>query len=140
MATAINKIVSNFPHPHLDPIVGQPSYETVHQLHLQLNLNAASIHSNLSDGELGVLQVTVLIKVYDTLSTAPFVESATITELNCAHDATTYLFNQYDSTDKALTQQIIGAIDATHLKTLRSKYSGFQNPSTRDILDHLYST
>jgi hypothetical protein len=118
-------------------------------------LNAASIHSNLSDGELGVLQVTVLIKVYDTHSTAPFVvpanpgasasishatESATITELNCAHDATTYLFNQYDSTDKALTQQIIGAIDATHLKTLRSKYSGFQNPSTRDILDHLYST
>jgi hypothetical protein len=61
-------------------------------------------------------------------------------QLNLAHDATIYLFNQYDAADKALKQQIIGAINATYLKTLRSKYVGFQNRSTRDILDHLYST
>jgi hypothetical protein len=66
--------------------------------------------------------------------------SPAIIVLNRAHDAATHLFNQYDSADKALKQQIIGAIDATYLKTLRSKYVGFQNRSTRDILDHLYST
>jgi hypothetical protein len=31
-------------------------------------------------------------------------------------------------------------MDATYLKTLRSKYVGLQNRSTRDILHHLYST
>jgi hypothetical protein len=109
MTTAINKIISNFPNPHLDPIMGQPSYDTVHQLHLQLNSKAASIHSDLGNGQLGLHQLTVSIEVYNTLSTTPFVvpanpgtsasipcaaESTAITKLNRAHDAATYLFNQ----------------------------------------------
>jgi hypothetical protein len=95
-----------------------------------------------------------LIKVYHTLLTTPFFVpanpgssatiphtpiSAAITNLKRTHDTTTYLFNQYNSAGKALKQQIIGAMDATYLKTLRSKYVGFQKRSTCYILNHLYS-
>ena len=155
MTTAIDKIVDNFPHPNISPIVGQPTYETLAQLHLQLNSNAASVHSNLGNGQLGLLQLTVSEAVYNTLSATPFIRptnpgasvtipqgstGAVITELNRAHDAATHLFSQYDAVDKALKQQIVGAVDAMFLRTLRSKYVGYQNSSTRDILDHLYAT
>jgi hypothetical protein len=155
MPTAIDKLVTNFPHPNISPIVGQPTYKTLTQLHTQLNLNAASVHSNLGNGQLGLLQLTVTAAVYNTLSAIPFLAPANpgatvilpphstgpqINELNCQHDAAAALFSKYDATDKALKQQIVGAVDAMFLRTLRSKYVGYQNSSTQDMLDHLYST
>ncbi len=107
VATAIDKLVNNFPHPNLSPIVGQPNYETLAQLHLKLNSNAASIHSNLGNGQLGLLQLTLSADVYNTLSATPFIsptnpgESVTIprgssaseiTELNRSHNKATTLF------------------------------------------------
>mgnify|MGYP002806862359 FL=1 len=155
VATAIDKLVDNFPHPNLPPIVGQPTYETLAQLHLKLNSNAASIHSNLGNGQLGLLQLTLSANVYNTLSAIPFIsptnpgESVTIprnssdseiTELNCSHDKATALFRQYDAADKALKQQIVGAVEDMFLRPLRSKYVGYQNSSTLDFFNHLYAT
>ena len=155
VATAIDKLVDNFPHPNLSPIVGQPNYETLAQLHLKLNWNAASIHSNLGNGQLGLLQLTLSVDVYNTLSATPFISptnpgksvtiprgssASEITELNRSHDKATALFRQYDAADKALKQQIVGAIEDMFLRPLRSKYVGYQNSSTRDFLDHLYAT
>ncbi len=155
MTTPIDKLVANFPHPHIPPIIGQPTYETLAQLHIMLNSNAASVHSNLGNGQLGLLQITVSAAVYNTLSVTPFViplnpgtdanipagsTAPVIIEMNRAHDAAVSLFQQYDNTDKALKQQIVGAVDAMFLRSLRSKYVGYQNSSTRAILDHLYAT
>jgi hypothetical protein len=65
---------------------------------------------------------------------------AEITQLNRSHDKATALFRQYNAADKALKQQIVGAVEAMFLLPLRSKYVGYQNSSTRDFLDHLYAT
>ena len=107
VATAIHKLVNNFPHPNLSPIVGQPNYETLAQLHLKLNSNAASIHSNLGNGQLGLLQLTLSADVYNTLSATPFISptnpgervtiprgssASEITELNRSHNKATTLF------------------------------------------------
>jgi hypothetical protein len=72
-ASDATKITDNFPHKHISPIVGQPSYETIQELHLKLNENAVKVHSNLGNGLLGYLGVTVTPAIYNTLSAEPFV-------------------------------------------------------------------
>jgi hypothetical protein len=60
MATSdVTKITENFPHKTIPPIVGQPAYKAIKELHLKLNENAVKVHSNLGDGLLGYLGVTV---------------------------------------------------------------------------------
>ena len=67
--------MAGFPHPTVDPIVGLPSYETIKDLHVQLNVNAASIFSNLGDGQHGLLRLTVSDAQYNYVSTVPFVQT-----------------------------------------------------------------
>ena len=72
MPPALEKIVESFPYPTVPPIVGQPSYETIAELQLKLNTNAASIHSHRGNGRLGLLFLTVKPAVYNTQSTVVF--------------------------------------------------------------------
>ena len=44
------KIVDGFPFPTIDPIIGTPDYESIADIHLKLNSNAASVQSNLGCG------------------------------------------------------------------------------------------
>ncbi len=60
-------------HKTLPPIVGQPNYEAIKELHLKLNENAVKVHFNLGNGLLGYLGVTVTPAIYNTLSAQPFV-------------------------------------------------------------------
>jgi hypothetical protein len=66
-------ITHDFPHKHISPIVGQPTYQTIHELHLKLKENAIKVHSNLGNGNLGYLGVTIEPAIYNTLSAQPFV-------------------------------------------------------------------
>ena len=49
-ATTAEKIIETFPHPTIIPIIGQPNYESIAEVHLKLNTNAASIHSHRGNG------------------------------------------------------------------------------------------
>ena len=62
MTISIDKIVDGFPHPNIAPIV---------ELNLQLNANAASVQSNLGDGQLGLLALTVSPAVSTLLAPSP---------------------------------------------------------------------
>jgi hypothetical protein len=155
VATAIDKLVDNFLHTDLSPIIGQPTYETLAQLHLKLNSNTVSIHSNLGNGQLGLLQLTLSADVCNTLSATPFIsptnpgESVTIPcnssdpkipELNRSHDKATALFRQYDAANKALKQHIVGAVEDMFLRPPCSTYVGYENSSSLDLFKHLYAT
>jgi hypothetical protein len=72
MPISANKIVDGFPHPTILLILGIPAYKSIAELNLQLNANAASMQSNLGDGQLGLLALTVSPAVYNTLSTVAF--------------------------------------------------------------------
>ena len=117
MLTAIYNIVDGFPFPTIPPIVGTPTYNTIVEVNLKLNSNAASVQSNLGCGTLGLLQLTVSPAVYNTFSSialivpfnpgyVPIIPSnstgAQITELCYAFYTAAALFNEYDRTDKAL--------------------------------------
>ena len=73
MPTALEKNVELFPHPTIPPIVGQPSYETISKLQLNLNTDAASIYSHRGDGRLGTFYLTVKPELYNIKSATPFV-------------------------------------------------------------------
>ena len=66
MPSLIKKIVDRLPFPTIDPILGIPDFESIADIHLKLNLNAASVQSNLGCGTLGVLFLTVLHALYAT--------------------------------------------------------------------------
>mgnify|MGYP006063398315 CR=1 FL=1 len=72
----IEKIVEGFPRPNIHPIIGIPTYEGIAEIHIKLNLNAASVHSELGNGALGLLALTVTPAVYNTLAGVPFVPPA----------------------------------------------------------------
>ena len=117
MPTAINKIVDGFPFPTIPPIVGTPTYNTIAEVNLKLNSNAASFQSNLGCGTLSLLQLTVSPAVYNNFSSTALIVTvnpgsipiipanstgAQITELRYAFDTSSTLFNKYDYTKKAL--------------------------------------
>ena len=109
MPTAIDKIVDGFPFPTIPPIFGTPTYHTISEVNFKLNSNAASVKSNLGCGTLGLLQLTVLPVVYNTLSVTAFVMTinlgsspdipanstgAQITKICYAFDTGAALFNE----------------------------------------------
>ena len=73
MATIAEKIVENFPHKTIQPIVRQPTYETLATLHLMINTNASSVRSNRGNRQLGLIFLTLAGAVYSTLSSTLFV-------------------------------------------------------------------
>ena len=73
MSTTLDKVAELFSYPTVQHFVGQPLYETIAELELKLNTNAASVHSNRGDGNLGLLYLTVKPEVYNTQSRVPFI-------------------------------------------------------------------
>ena len=57
-----------------------------------------------------------------------------------AHAAATCLFQQYDATDRALKQQLLGAVDNMFISALADPHVGYANTTTLQILTHLYAT
>ena len=154
MPSTIDSIVNGFPFPTVHPIIGEPNYESIAALHLQLNANAASVSSHLGNGVLGLLYLTVSPAVYATLSAVPFVPPINpgptpiippgstgpqIANIRATFVEDTDLFKQYSTTDKALKQLLIAAVEEMFIRCLQTKYLGYLNVSTRDILDHLYA-
>ena len=73
MPTTINKIMDGFPFPKIPPIVGTPTYNTIAEVNLKLNSNAASFQSNLGCGNLSLIKLTVSPVIYNTLSSIAFI-------------------------------------------------------------------
>ena len=59
MPFALKKVINSSPHPTIQPIMGQPTYEMLAKVHLKLNTNVASVHSHLGNGQLGILFETI---------------------------------------------------------------------------------
>ena len=76
MPSALYKVIESFPCPTIQPIVGQPTYETLAEVHLRLNTNVASVHSHLGYGQLGLLFLTIAPPIYNTQSNIVFIPPA----------------------------------------------------------------
>jgi hypothetical protein len=154
MPIDVEKVVDGFPHPIIAPITGVPNYESIKARNLQLNANAASVQSNLGDGLLGLLYLTITPAEFNALSATAFIPPKNLgaiptipyaaTDSQFAtllreQKAETNLFKEYIAIDKALTQQVIATVDTMYLKTLRNRITGFATASTLELLTHLYT-
>jgi hypothetical protein len=148
------KITDNFPHKSIPPIVGQPSYETLKELHLKLNENAVKVHSNLGNGLLGYLGVTVTPAIFDTLSDEPFEipdnpgtspafpDDATgpqIANIRQVFKEDFVAFKKYMDVCSAISSIIIEVIDPVYLAALRLPYVGIGTRTPLQLLAHLYT-
>ena len=155
MTSSIDKIMDSFPNPTISPIVGQPGYDTIAEMHLMLNANAASVQSHLGDGALGLLFLTITPAVYNTISAIPFIPPANpgiaptippgstgpqIADIRLQHATAMKLYKQYDATDKALKQLLIGAVNDMFIRSLRNRHIGYANVTTLQLITHLYRT
>ena len=155
MASSTEKIRDSFPFLTVDPILGEPSYESIKALHQKLNTNAASVRSHLGNGRLGLLYLTVTPEVYNTLSevefapppnpgpTVEYPDNATQYQIQAANEAyekAAKLFNEYDACDRALKQLLLGAVDDMFINALCDRHVGYANVTTLDMLTHLYDT
>ena len=138
MSSTVEKLIENIRFPTILPIIGKPNYKTI----AGVNANSASFQSNLGDGQLGLLFLTVSTAVYNTLSVTAFIPlinpgaTAIITAVIIANENRSFtdataLFKQYYSANKSLKQMIIGAVDEMFVRTLQTKYVGYLNVSCR---------
>ncbi len=154
MVTTIDTIVAGFPFPTVLLIVGKPNYESLFELHQQLNANSSSIPSHLGNGQLGLLPLTVTNVVYNTLSAIPFVPPVNpgpapivppgltgpqIADIRFAYKTAAALFSDYVLADKALKQLLLGAVEDMFVRSLHAPYVGYLNVPTRVMLQHLYT-
>jgi hypothetical protein len=149
------KITDNSHHKTIPPIVGQPTYEAIKELHMKLNENVVKVHSNLGNGLLGYLGVTITPAICNTLSAQPFVipsnpgtapvfpDDATgpqIANIRVIFQDRFYAFKKYMDVCNAISALIIEVIDPMYLATLRLPYVGIRTRTPLQILAHLYTS
>ena len=140
MPYTIDNILDSFPFPTISPIVGPPNYETISELHMKLNSNAASVQSNLGDGKIGLLYITVSTNVYTTLSVTTLVvplnpgsepiipngsTSPAIADIRYDLQLANDIFTDYNRTDKALLQILLASVDKLYIRSFRHHYIGY---------------
>jgi hypothetical protein len=148
-----SKISDNFPHKSIPPIIGIPTYDGIKDLHLKLNENAVKVHSNLGDGLLGYLGVTVTPAIYNTLSALPFnippnpgvapvfppgATGPAQHNIRVIFRDESAAFKKYKDVCNAISAIILEVIDPVYLATLRLPYVGFGTRSPLQLLAHLY--
>ena len=120
---------------------------------MQLNVNAASIFSNLGDGQHGLLRLTVSDAQYNYVSTVPFVQTmnpgptmssvlyATAAQIKQAvdqHELQIKLFREYTLIDKVLKQLMLSAVEDKYYRVMRNSLIGYANVTTRSLIQYLY--
>ena len=116
MPSSIEKIVDRFLFPTNDLIIGTLDHESVADIHLKLNPNAASVQSNLGCGTLNLLFLTVSPAVYATLW--------------YCHIEATKIFTKYENMDKALRQLLLASTDKLYVRSIGNKYIGYGKTNT----------
>jgi hypothetical protein len=149
-----NKIVDNFPHKTIPTIVGQPTYEAIRDMHLKMNENCIAVHSNLGNGQLGHLGISVTPAVYDTLSATPFVapvnpgaapvfpngaQGPQIENIRRIFEEEQSIFNTYQNVQKAISALMIGAVDEIYFQALSLPLVGLATRTPLDKFAHLYA-
>ena len=125
-------------------------------MHQKLSADAASIVSHLGNGRLGLVYLIVTPPVYNTISVVAFIPPVNpgttvvypninpthfqIHAANAAHASQSKLFQQYNATDRALKQILLGAVDDMFVNAICDPHVGYANVTTLQLLTHLYDT
>jgi hypothetical protein len=150
--TSVDKILDSFPIQTVPPIIGEPTFESINNLHRVLKTNAASVPTALGGGVLGHLTLVLPAAEYANLSATAFpapnnpgativpVAGATAAQLATAervHKEQLRIWDLYHDSDKALKRQLLGAIENVYLRALSHRHTGYAYITTLQLLQHL---
>ena len=148
---AANYPKTHFPHPDLTKINGTPTYASLHTIFMQLKANTMSVHSNLGGGRHGHLGLLLTPQQYALISPIPYIQplyppapiypqfltQQQLTVITNGYKKALQIFHTVENVERALIQQIIEAIDETHLKAIKNRITGQLTGSIIDIITYL---
>jgi hypothetical protein len=148
---SVDKILQSFPLQDVAPIVSEPIYDTINELHWLLKANASSVQTTLGIGALGHLALVLNEADYNAISPLdPFVAppnpgpqeaaagtAAQIATTDRQHTEAKCMFDLYENTDKALKQQLLGGINNIYVKALANRNTVYAAVTTIQMLQHL---
>ena len=130
---AVNYRETSFEKPDLTLIIGKPDFETLYQLIIDLRTNALSVHSNLGGGNHGHLGLLMTPVQYALEAQVAYIRpdhpgTLTIPAATARHLAdqmeheykeNVRIFHEVRGVEKALTQQVVSAVEGKCLLSLR---------------------
>ena len=152
-SAAVDYISTYFEHPTLAKIHGEPTYNTLRKMKNELMRNAASVPSDLgggANGHLGLLLTPAeYLAVHTTAYTRPVHPGALnipagttqheSTRLKDEHRQQVQEFRETVNVEKAMIKQIVHAIDAKFLDTLRNRTTDSIDQPIVTILEYLFT-
>jgi type II secretory pathway component PulJ len=149
--SGINYRETYFEFPELTKLQGEPNSESLHKLRNELKANAQAVYSNLSDGTHGHLALVLSNAQYALLTAQPFVRPVfpgslaipagttgpMAAVLKDSHQEAIRIFREVQGVEKALIQQIVQAVEAPFLSSLRDRSSNSLRGTVYEILSHL---
>ena len=152
---AINYREAFFPMKDLTRIIGMPTYETLHMMHLELKTNSTSVHSNLAGGQFGHLGLVLSPAGYAMVSNVPYARPTHPGDLVIpaapasrhqqeAHERThkeqLRTFHETRNVEIALIQQIVSAVDSQYISAMKNRTTGQFTGTVYQIIVYLQNT
>ena len=151
---SVNYRETCFPKQDLTRYPGRPNYESLHQMQLELKANAISVHSNLGGGNHGHLGLLMTNQQYTLIVNTPYVrpvhpgtfvlaggeKRVQVDALQRTHDEIIRVFHEVRGVEQALIQQIVAAVDACYIISIRDRNTGQFTGNVLQILQYLQNT
>eukprot|EP00978_Attheya_sp_CCMP212_P041797 scaffold244333_cov33-Attheya_sp.AAC.1 len=135
--TSVNGITTDFPHPVLTKIHGEPTRKALVKMHKSLCENEAAVTSNLGGGNHGHLALLMTDTAYFEETHLAFIAptnpgddppSALNPEeqpfVNDRYKRNQRIYEKYGNTDKALKKQTEATVEAAFISTIRHELTG----------------
>jgi hypothetical protein len=156
----VEDVMAIFPHPVLQPVQGEPDYQTIHATRKFLQANSRAIDTHLGGGTLGHLGLIISDASYAMISPAtngeptfwitpqahgraPATTDGTAAQISAARhiwEEDVQTFWTCTSVQQALKKQIISVFEPIYLDILDENMVGYANISARGMVDHLFET
>ena len=152
-APSAKDIKTGFTYQRFDPIRGEPSYKTIHNLEKQATRNAATVAIRLNPPHIDLSGIVKQPAVYVLCTGGPFPRPGWPGRLPVFPDGTSAenranqenAYNEVlknyllcERTETILKTMVENTIEEEYLSGIHSETLGFGNRSLRDIFAHLY--
>ena len=153
-SSAIEAIIARFPHPSFPKQPGQPNYESIESVRKMCCENVISIPCNRGGGQHGWLGMLIDAGLFNLITGWPwnppvqqpplptFAPGATAAEIKQTELQHRYYTDEYNTgqlVDAACRKILLDCFDPQYLKALKHSVTGFNNVTSRTILQYLFA-
>eukprot|EP00957_Ditylum_brightwellii_P182933 13934715-Ditylum_brightwellii.AAC.1 len=140
-----------FPNKVPTRIMGDPDYESINALKMELYANVGAVPTPLGGGTHGYVSLIMNDALYQRVTTATYTPltkpirtaprtGATATEKETAkkkYKEDMIVFNNHTTMAEMLKTYIQDAVEYNYLRPIKKKYSGYLGVGARDMMNHL---